>query len=135
MFRLEMDVRDSELDAQGIVNNGNYFRYMEHARHRYLASLGPSFAELAQQKQLLVLLETQIQFKQSLGPNDRFYVTCEIERESRVRLACVQHIYRLPDEKLMCSARNIITCLDGNRNNRPYLPEFISSVIPAQAGI
>lgn len=129
MFRLEMDVRDSELDAQGIVNNSNYFRYMEHARHKYLQTLGPSFIELAQQKQLLVLLETHMQFKQSLKSNDRFYVTCSMELESRVRVACVQHIYRLPDEKLMCSARNIVTCIDGNRNNRPYLPEFIEKLL------
>jgi acyl-CoA thioester hydrolase len=130
MFHLEMDVRDSELDAQGIVNNSNYFRYMEHARHKYLQTIGPSFAALAQQNQLLVLLETQIQFKQSLRSNDLFYVTCTLEPESRVRFACVQHIYRLPDRQLMCSARNIITCLDGNKKNRPYLPTFIEKQLP-----
>ena len=46
MFETRMDVRDYECDIQGIVNNANYVHYTEHTRHRFLHSLGVSFAEL-----------------------------------------------------------------------------------------
>lgn len=41
-----MDVRDYECDIEGIVNNANYLHYTEHTRHRFLRSLGVSFAAL-----------------------------------------------------------------------------------------
>lgn len=46
---LEMSVRDYECDIQGIVNNGVYFNYFEHARHWYLHQIGIDFAGLARQ--------------------------------------------------------------------------------------
>jgi acyl-CoA thioester hydrolase len=45
-FRIEFQVRDYELDMQGIVNNGVYFNYLEHARHEYLLAKGVDFAAL-----------------------------------------------------------------------------------------
>lgn len=32
VFRIDLKVRDYECDLQGIVNNGVYFNYLEHAR-------------------------------------------------------------------------------------------------------
>ena len=46
-FRLDFKVRDYECDIQGIVNNGVYQNYLEHARHEYLLASGVDFAELA----------------------------------------------------------------------------------------
>jgi len=46
IFETRMEVRDYECDIQGIVNNANYLHYTEHTRHRFLRSLGVSFADL-----------------------------------------------------------------------------------------
>ena len=46
VFSLEMQVRDYELDAEGIVNNANYLHYLEHTRHQFCAKNGISFAEM-----------------------------------------------------------------------------------------
>ena len=40
---LEMDVRDYELDTQGVVNNSVYQNYLEHARHQFLKVMGINF--------------------------------------------------------------------------------------------
>ncbi len=45
-FEIELDVRDSECDLQGVVNNAVYQNYFEHARHRYLTTNGFDFARL-----------------------------------------------------------------------------------------
>ena len=36
VYEREMEVRDYELDAEGIVNNANYLHYLEHTRHGFL---------------------------------------------------------------------------------------------------
>ena len=40
LFELDMQVRDYELDAQGVVNNGTYMNYLEHTRHEFLKAVG-----------------------------------------------------------------------------------------------
>ena len=49
MYETRMEVRDYECDIEGIVNNANYLHYTEHTRHRFLRSLGLSFAALHEQ--------------------------------------------------------------------------------------
>ena len=38
-YRIEFEVRDNEIDIQGVVNNANYFIYMAHARHKFLSEI------------------------------------------------------------------------------------------------
>ena len=47
MHKEIFEVRDNELDIQGVVNNANYFIYMAHAR-QYIHEIGLNFAEMAQ---------------------------------------------------------------------------------------
>ena len=35
IFSMPMQVRDYEVDAEGIVNNAEYLHYMEHTRHEF----------------------------------------------------------------------------------------------------
>lgn len=90
-FKLEMEVRDSETDIQGIVNNANYMVYLEHARHKWLKEIGINFTEWPQKNLQLVLLSASFEFKKSLVPGDKFYVTCEVgESVGKVKFAIDQ---------------------------------------------
>ena len=40
IFCLDMEVRDYEIDYQGIVNNANYLHYLEHTRHEFCKMAG-----------------------------------------------------------------------------------------------
>ena len=42
LFRVDFEVRDNELDIQGIVNNSNYMIYLAHARHKYIGIFSKS---------------------------------------------------------------------------------------------
>lgn len=125
IYKVEFEVRDNELDVQGVVCNVNYPIYMTHARHKYLKDvLEIDFISMAKEKQNLVLTSSNIEFKKSLKAYDKFYVTCKIIPEGRIRFAFEQEIRLISDNSLIAKGFNVGVCLDGNKN-RPYVPEFI----------
>lgn len=131
MFRVDFEVRDNEVDIQGIVNNANYFIYMAHARHLYLHSIDINFAAMALDNQNLLLIGSNIEFKRSLRPNDKFYVTCKMVAEGKLRVAFEQEVRKIEGDELIVKARNIAVCMDANRN-RPYVPEKIKQILATQ---
>jgi acyl-CoA thioester hydrolase len=126
-FKIDFEVRDNEVDLQGVVNNANYFIYYAHARHKYFKHIGVSFAKMAEEKQYLLLVSTNIEFKKPLRAEDKFYVTCKlVPHESSTRFAFEQEIRR-KDETLISQSHNVGVCINGNNKNRPYVPDVIKS--------
>ena len=131
-YRVELKVRDNEIDIQGVVNNANYFIYMEHTRHIFLKEiLKIDFIEMAKANQNLFLINSNIEFKKPLIPNDKFYVTCKLKAEGRIRVAFEQEIRLSSNDTLIAKAVNIGVCMDGNKN-RPYIPEVIKQYLVQQ---
>ena len=126
LFSLEFSVRDYECDLQGVVNNAVYLNYLEHTRHEYFKSLGLDFARLHQQGCDLVLTRCELDYRSPLRSGDRLVVRLRLERESRLRFAFLQDIYRLPDERLVLQARAIGTGLIGGR---PALPPEMQALL------
>ena len=120
---LEFKVRDYECDMQGVVNNGVYQNYLEHARHEFLAARGINFADVTAAGINMVVIRAELEYKDSLSSNNRFVVRSLVRRVSRVRFEFQQDIFRLPDEKLMLAAR--ITGTSLNESGKPYLPDFL----------
>jgi len=125
-FRLELKVRDYELDMQGIVNNGVYFNYLEHARHEFLLDKGVDFAALAEQGIHLVVIRSELDYKASLKSGDCFVIEVEAERLSKVKFGFRQRVIRLSDEKVCVEGLVIGTAL--NERGRPYLSPAIESL-------
>lgn len=126
-YKLEFEVRDNELDIQGIVNNANYFIYFAHARHKFAKEIGISFSKMSEEKQYLLLASTTMEFKKSLRAEDQFYVTCKLVPEGTLRFAFEQEIRKISDDTLIAKSHNVVVCIDGNNRNRPYLPELIKN--------
>ena len=126
LHALELEVRDYECDLQGVVNNANYQHYIEHARHKWLESVGIDFAALHRDGIDLIVVRMEIDYKYPLRSHDKFVVRSNLEREGRLKLICTQDIYRLPDERLITQARVVVT---GLQNGRPTIPEVVSEAI------
>ena len=125
-FKLELSVRDYECDLQGIVNNAVYQNYLEHARHEYLKSVGIDFALLTRKGINLVVVRAELDYKAPLKSGDKFMVGVNFVRESRLKFAFYQDIYRLPDEVLIMKAKVIGTSL--NQNGRPEIAPEITQL-------
>ena len=118
-YSVEFKVRDYECDIQGVVNNANYQRYLEHARHEFLLSKGVSFVQYHEKGIDLIVTKVEIDYKYPLKSRDSFVVRINLQREGNVRLVFLQDIFRLPDEKQIVKAR--ITCA-ATKNGRPVSP-------------
>ena len=115
-YELEFSVRDYECDLQGIVNNGVYLNYFEHARHSFLITKKIDFAALHREGVDLVVSRIEIDYKRSLTSGDLFVVRINILSEGQLRLVFEQDIFKLPDYKLVAHAKVIGV---GIRNGRP----------------
>ena len=126
-FTFEMSVRDYECDMQGIVNNSVYQNYIEHVRHLYLKMVGIDFSEYARQGVNLVVVRAELDYKFPLVSGDTFKVGLNMRRESALKFAFYQDIFRLPDHKLVLKAKIIGTAL--NQRGRPEIPEALAALI------
>ena len=96
IFETRMEVRDYECDIEGIVNNANYLHYTEHTRHRFLRSLGVSFAELHEKGTDAVVARMNLEYKTPLRCDDEFVSRMALRKEG-VRYVFTHDIFRLPD--------------------------------------
>lgn len=128
-FTMELAVRDYECDIQGVVNNGVYQNYLEHVRHEYLKHIGINFADYARQGINLMVVRAELDYRFPLESGDRFVVGLNLVRESRVKFAFQQDIFRLPDNKTILNARIIGTAV--NAKGRPEIPEQLDKFIAA----
>ena len=115
-YELGFAVRDYECDLQGIVNNGVYLNYFEHARHSFLITNKIDFAGLHTEGIDLVVSRIEIDYKHSLTSGDLFVVRINTLSEGQLRLVFEQDIFKLPDYKLVAHAKVIGV---GIRNGRP----------------
>lgn len=126
-----MEVRDNELDAQGIVNNANYMIYLSHARHKHGELLGINHSQFARDGLNLVVTSCTMKFKNSLTANDLFSVSSQITYgELPFHWAHKQEIRRMEDGKIILKAVFNATCVNNNKNeDKLFIPEIILSFI------
>ena len=128
IFKWEDEVRDNEVDLQGVVNNANYFIYMAHARHKHLKELGIDFSVFHEQGYNLLLIQTNMNFKDSLRSGDIFIITSKLEAEGKIRLKFTQEVIRKSDQKVVTTAEHIGTCIF-IETKRPKFPEALQKIL------
>ena len=106
------EVRDYELDFQRIVNNANYFHYLDHARALHLHEIGINVDELAKIGTNIVLLSTSLHFKKPLKFGDSFFVESVLSRISKLKFKFDQHIFNEKNKELILEATSVICCFD-----------------------
>jgi len=126
-YKLELSVRDYEVDMEGVVNNAVYQNYLEHARHEYLKSIGINFAAMVEQGINMVLTRIELDYKWPLTSGDSFVIELKPFKISPVRVGFYQNIYRLPDRRVIVKAIATGTAL--NKNGRPTLPKELHHIL------
>ncbi|MDR3142883.1 MAG: acyl-CoA thioesterase [Tannerellaceae bacterium] len=104
LYKLTLKVRDYECDLQGVVNNSNYQRYMEHTRHEFLESSGENFGAMHDKGIDAFVSRVDIRFKASLRSGDS-YISCLNVLKEGPKLVFFQDIYRASDNVLAAKGK------------------------------
>ena len=117
VYEREMEVRDYELDAEGIVNNANYLHYLEHTRHGFCVTNGISFAQMQEKGVIPVLNRVEIDYKTPLRSGDRFVSKLWVERKG-VRFVFHQDLFKTDTGESVVSAVVSCVCLSDGKLDR-----------------
>ena len=116
-FKLPLQVRDYEVDAEGIVNNAVYLNYMEHTRHEFCRQAGLTFREMHAQGLDPVATRIEIDYKRPLGLGDEMVSCLNLERRGPLFIFN-QEIYNSSTGELAAKAVVKIACLENGKLSR-----------------
>ena len=117
IFTLEIEVRDYELDSEGIVNNAIYLHYLEHTRHAFVKQEGIPFGSLTREGLVPVVRRMEIDYRLSLHSGDVMLSRLWIERNGP-RFIFHQDIFNKETGELVVAAVVTIVNMENGRINR-----------------
>lgn len=110
IFGTEIEVRDYEIDAEGIVNNANYLHYLEHTRHEFCKSVGFSFSQMREVGIDPVLRKVEIEYLTPLRSGDTMLSYINFERKGP-RFIFHQDLFRKSDRTPVVKALVAVVAL------------------------
>ena len=117
IFTYRIEVRDYEIDAEGIVNNANYLHYLEHTRHEFCSKVGFSFAQMCEKGITPVLSRVEIDYMTPLRSGD-VMVSCLNIRRKGPRFIFYQDVFRESDESPVVKAVVTVVSLKNEKLSR-----------------
>lgn len=121
-FKLEMKVRDYEVDVQGIVNNARYLHYLEHTRHEFCDMAGTSFREMHAEGIDPVLSRVEIDYLTPLRLGETMTSCLNISRRGP-RFIFQQDIYNSRGESVVKALVTVVVLENGRISRGDVLEE------------
>lgn len=124
-YSLPIEVRFSDLDAYGHVNNAVYFTYFETARTRLFME---HFLNLSRQGLLLLVVRAECDYKKPIELTDRVIVDMEVERLGRSSFDLAYSLHNSAGATY-ATARTVMVCFDAKRGKAVAIPgEFLAEI-------
>ena len=120
-----------DTDAQGVVYNASYFRFMERARTEWLRAQGIDHDELRETHGvMLVLSAIEARFRAPARLSDLLYVRAAIAEARGARIRFAQDIRRgEPGGEVVCEGIAEVACMDATAGRpRRFPPTLVSEL-------
>jgi acyl-CoA thioester hydrolase len=113
-FWLPVRVYLEDTDAQGVVYNASYFRFMERARTEWLAARGVDHGAVREAHGLLVVLTAiRARFRAPARLGDMLYVSADLVERKGARARFAQQVRLLAaDGAAVAEAEAEVACID-----------------------
>lgn len=121
-FKIEMEVRDYELDCEQIVNNANYLHYLEHTRHKFCREAGFPFIEMHKMGIDAVVRKLEMEYFTPLQSGDVFISYISLERKGP-RFIFYQDLYKKDDTPVVKAVVTIVALKDGKLSKGEEIAE------------
>ena len=110
-FSIPVRVYLEDTDAQGVVYNAGYFRFMERARTEWLQARGIGHRLLEEQYGIaLVLTETTAKFLAPAVQGDDLAVSARVTVFRGARVVFEQTVRREADNEILCAGTAEVAC-------------------------
>lgn len=119
-FWLQVRVYLEDTDAQGVVYNASYFRFMERARTDWLREREVDHRACEQQYGMIfVLTNIEAQFVAPGRLGDQLFVSAEVSELKGARAVFMQQIRRGDSQgELLAQGQAVVACID-KESGRP----------------
>jgi acyl-CoA thioester hydrolase len=122
----------SDTDAQGIVYYGRYLPYFDHARVEYQRHLGLLALEVGAEE--FVMRASEVVYEAPARFDDLIEVFVRTSRIGRTSLTTEYAAYRVDDDVLMCTARQVMVLVDLVERRPTPIPDDFRSAVAAFEG-
>lgn len=126
---MQIRVYLEDTDAQGLVYNASYVRFLERARTEWLRARGVDHRELESRHGVQLLLRSlAIRFLAPARLDDLLNVGAEVSEMRGARVVFAQSV-RLgdPSGELLCEATAEVACVDARQQTPRRLPAALRS--------
>lgn len=113
-----------DTDAQGVVYNASYFRFMERARTEWLRARGIEHDDVLRRHGVLfVLTGIEARFRAPARLSDLLDVSAQVIEARGARVIFSQSIRDAAGGDLLCEGRAEVACMDADRGKPRRWPE------------
>ena len=132
-YVLPVRVYLEDTDAQGVVYNASYFRFMERARTECLRARGIDHDRLREEHGvMLVLASIEARFRAPARLSDMLYVSAAVDEARGARMRFAQQVRRnAPDGEVVCEGTAEVACMDASAGRPRRFPEALMSELTA----
>jgi tol-pal system-associated acyl-CoA thioesterase len=128
-YVLPIRVYLEDTDAQGVVYNASYFRFMERARTEWLRERGVDHEQwLGEHGVVLVLASIEARFRAPARLSDVLYVSAALLEARGARIRFAQEVRcNSPNGELVCEGVAEVACKDASGGKPRRLPPGLMS--------
>ncbi|MGA1846103.1 acyl-CoA thioesterase [Deferribacter abyssi] len=118
-FSTEIEVRFSDLDAYGHVNNAVFFTYLETARTKLFKDY---FSKATAERLFFLVVKAECEYKIPINYSDKVVVSIGVESIGNTSFTFNYKIHN-GEYKVFAVAKTVMVTFDANKNKPVRIPE------------
>lgn len=126
--RVEIRVRYIEIDQMGVVNNVNYFRWLEEGRVELLRDLGMPLIDIEKSGTILMIVETHCNYKAPARYDELLILETWISHVGTKSIRYDYRILRKDGEVEIATAHTVHVTTDKQGKSKP-IPADLKKVL------